>query len=124
MWRAREAQGPQRLRPLRGLPENQRGALMAWAAALDQDLAARAEPFAVPMAAVRSILQAPALPSAAPQRWQRQTELWQQRGARYWPLQQAVAAVAAGVVRASRVIANLNSRLRHSCFLRRPLGPD
>jgi hypothetical protein len=39
-------------------------------------------------------------------------------------LQEAVTAVAAGVVRASSVIENLNSRLRNYFFLRRQLGPD
>src|SRR5262245_9523725 len=122
--RAREAQCSHRLRPVRTLLENQRDALLAVAAALDQDLAALAEAFAVPVTQVRSILEAQALPSVAPQRWQRQAEHWQQLGARYWPLYEAVASVTAGVVRASSVIENLNSRLRNYFFLRRQLGSD
>ena len=122
--RAREAQCPHRLRPVRTLLENQRDVLLAFAAALDQELAALAEVFAVPVALVRSMLQAQALPAGQPQRWQRQAELWQHLGARYWPLHEAVAAVATGVVRASSVIENLNSRLRSYFFLRRQLGPD
>jgi hypothetical protein len=122
--RAREGQCPHRIRPVRTLLENQRDALLAFAAGLDQDLAALAEEFAVPVAAVRSVLQAQALPPTAARRWQLQAGLWQQLGGRYWPLQQAVAAVAAGVVRASSVIENLNSRLRAYFFLRRQLGPD
>jgi hypothetical protein len=122
--RAREEQCPHRLRPVRTLLENQRDALLAFAAALDQDLAALAEEFAVPAATVRSILQAQALPGVQTRRWQRQAALWQQVGARYWPLHEAVAAVASGVVRASSVIENLNSRLRTYFFLRRQLGPD
>ena len=35
-----------------------------------------------------------------------------------------MAAVAAGTVRASSVVENLNSRLRNYFFLRRHLGPD
>jgi hypothetical protein len=122
--RAREAQCPHRIGPVRTLLENQREALLAFAAALDQDLAALAEEFAVPTATVRSILEAQALPRGAAQRWQRQAALWQQVGARYWPLQEAVAEVASGVVRASSIIENLNSRLRNYFFLRRQLGPD
>jgi hypothetical protein len=122
--RAREPQCPHRLRPLRTLLENQRDALLAFAAVLDQELAALAEEFAVPVATVRSILQTQALPGGEPQRWQRQAGLWQQLGERYWPLAEAVAAVAAGVVRASSVIENFNSRLRNYFFLRRQLGPD
>ena len=78
----------------------------------------------MPVATVRSILQVQALPGGQAQRWQRQAELWQQWGERYWPLHQAVAAVASGVVRASSVIENLNSRLRSYFFLRRHLGAD
>jgi hypothetical protein len=122
--RAREAQCPQRLQPVRTLLENQREALLAFVAALDRDLAAVAAAFAVPEATVRSILQAQALPGVHPQRWQQQARLWQQLGQRYWPLHEAVAAVASGVVRASSVIENLNSRLRNYFFLRRHLGPD
>jgi hypothetical protein len=122
--RAREPQCPRRIRPVRTLLQNRRDALLAFAVALDEDLAALAEEFAVPVATVRSILQAQALPEAAAPRWQRQAEHWQQLGARYWPLQEAVAAVAAGVVRASSVIENLNSRLRNYFFLRRQVGPD
>jgi hypothetical protein len=122
--RAREPQCPHRIRPVRTLLEHQRDALLAFAAALDQDLAAVAEAVGVPLATVRSILQTQALAGADPRRWQRQAELWQRLRARYWPLQQAVADVAAGVVRASSVIENLNSRLRNYFFLRRQLGPD
>jgi hypothetical protein len=122
--REREARCPHRLRPVRTLLENQREALLAFAAALDQDLAALAEAFAVPVATVRSFLEVQALSGVAPQRWQRQADLWQHLGARYWPLHEAVAGVAAGVVRASSVIENLNSRLRGYFFLRRQLGPD
>jgi hypothetical protein len=122
--RLREAQGPHRIQPVRTLLENQRDALLAFAAALDQELAALAETFAVPVATVRSILQMQASPGVPAQRWQRQADLWRQLGARYRPLHEAVAAVASGVVRASSVIENLNSRLRTYFFLRRQLGPD
>jgi hypothetical protein len=122
--RVREEQCPHRIRPVRTLLENQRDALLAFAAALEQELTLLADDYAVPVTTVRSILATQALPSVEPQRWQRQAEYWQHLGARYWPLQEAVAAVAAGVVRASSVIENLNSRLRSYFFLRRQLGPD
>jgi hypothetical protein len=122
--RAREAQCPHRIGPVRTLLENQRDALLAFAAGMDQELAAVAEEFAVPVATVRALVQVQALSDAEPQRWQRQAELWKQLGTRYWPLHEAAAAVTAGVVRASSVIENLNSRLRSYFFLRRQLGPD
>ena len=122
--RARETPCPHRIRPVRTLPENQREALLAFAAALDQELVVLADELAVPVATVRSILEAQALPSVAPQRWQRQAGHWQQLGSRYWPLHEVVAAVAMGGVRASSAIENLNSRLRSYFFLRRQGGPD
>ncbi len=120
----REGQCPHRIGPVRKLLENQRDALLAFAAALDQDLAALAEEFAASVVSVRAILQLQALPSTAARRWQGQALLWQQLGPRYGPLSEAVAAVATGTVRASSVIENLNSRLRNYFFLRRQLGPD
>ena len=45
-------------------------------------------------------------------------------GERYYRLAQAVAVVAAAVVRASSVVENLNSRLRSYFFLRREVGLD
>ena len=122
--RAGAPQCPHRLRPVRTLLENQREALLAFVARLDQDLAAVAAQVAVPVALVRSLLQTPALPSAQAQRWQQQAELWQHWRERYGPLHEAVAAVAAGVGRARSVIENLNSRLRTYFLLRRHLGPD
>jgi hypothetical protein len=121
---ARAPQCPQRVRPLRTLLANQRDALLAFAAALDAELAALAAEFAVPVAPLRALLEAQALPDTAVRRWRRQAELWQQLGERYWPLHEAVTALAARVVRASSVIENLNSRLRNYFFLRRHLGPD
>ena len=43
---------------------------------------------------------------------------------RFHDVQAAVAALAAGTVRASSLVENLNSRLRSYFFLRRHLGPD
>ena len=122
--RTREPHWPQRFRPVRTLLENQRDSLLAFAAALDQELTALATEFAVPVTQVRALLEAHALPTTAAPHWHRQAELWRQLGTRYGPLHEAVTAVAARVVRASSVIENLNSRLRNYFFLRRHLGPD
>jgi len=122
--KVREEQCPHRIRPVRSLLENQREALLAFAAALDQQLSALAREFGVPVATVRAVLQTQALPTTQPRRWQQEGLLWRQLGERYPPLREAVAAEATGVVRASSVIENLNSRLRSYFFLRRHLGPD
>ena len=52
----------------------------------------------------------------------RDAELHRRLGGRYRGVRDAVAEVAAGTVRASSVIENLNSRLRGYFFLRRHLG--
>lgn len=122
--RVREEQCPHRIRPVRTLLANQREALLAFAAGLDEELSALAREFAVPVATVRAVLQTQALPATRPQRWQQEGVLWRQLGQRYQPLREAVATVASGVVRASSVIENLNSRLRSYFFLRRHLGED
>ena len=121
--RAREPWCPHRIGPVRTLLENQREALLAFAAQLDGDLAAAAAALAVPVAAAREVLQVQALPACDGRRWQRERALWQQLGERYRLLQAAVAAVAERVVRASALVENLNGRLRGYFFLRRQLGP-
>jgi hypothetical protein len=57
-----------------------------------------------------------------PSRWQREQELWRQLGGKYAQLRVEIESLAAGVVRASSVIENLNSRLRNHFFLRKQLG--
>jgi hypothetical protein len=57
-----------------------------------------------------------------PKRWQREQKLWSRLGGKYGQLRVEVEKLAAGVVRASSVIENLNSRLRNYFFLRKQLG--
>jgi hypothetical protein len=122
--RAREAQCPHRIRPVRCLLENQRDELLAFARQLDQDLQALAEDSVVPAAMVEEVRQVLSLPASRPERWQREQALWERWGARYGVVREAVSEVLGQVVRASSVIENLNSRLRGYFFLRRHLGAD
>jgi len=122
---AREAECPEQIRPVRVLLQKQGPDLLAFVVALDRDLAALAEKFAVCPTLVRALLNVQTLPSRDPRRWQQEALLRQQLGGRrYWLLSQAVAVVLRQVVRASSVIENLNSRLRNYFFLRRAVGPD
>jgi hypothetical protein len=57
-------------------------------------------------------------------KWQRQADHHQQLGRRSYGLSEAVEELAGGVVRASSLAENVNSRLRNYFFLRRQLGPD
>jgi hypothetical protein len=108
--------------PVRRMLKNQRSSLLAFAAALDRDLEALAQAYAVPVATVRELLHVQALPAGSQRRWQRDAALRQQLRGRYHRLSVAVAALAERVVRASSVAENLNSRLRCYFFLRRELG--
>ena len=122
--RARQPLCEHRIRPVCTLLENQRDALLAFAAQLDQDLAQVGQEFAVSLEVVRQVLAVQSLSERDRRRWVGQERLWQQVSSRYHGLSQAVAAVAAAVVRASSVVENFNSRLRNYFFLRRQLGGD
>jgi hypothetical protein len=118
---ARESVCPS-ISPVRRMLKNQRSALLALAAALDRDLEALAQAYALAVATIRELLQVQALPAQSQQRWQRDAALRQQLRGQYQPLSVAVAALAERVVRASSVVENLNSRLRCYFLLRRELG--
>lgn len=122
--RARQGRWEHRLRRVCVALENQRDNLLAFAARLDEDLAALAPACAVPVALAREALQVHLLGGADRRRGPREEALWRALGERYYRLAQAVAAVAAAVVRASSVVENLNSRLRSYFFLRREVGSD
>jgi hypothetical protein len=120
----REGQCPHRIRPVRTLLANQGAALLAFAAALDKDLAALSLEWQVSEATVRQLLQTQQLSETDPRRWPREATHRQQLGGRYYALSAAVAELADSVVRASSVVENVNSRLRNYFFLRRQLGSD
>jgi hypothetical protein len=122
--RAREAQGPHRIRPVRCLLENQRDDLLVFARQLDQDLQVLAEEYTIPGTVVEEVRQVLSMAASRPERWQREPALWERWGSRYAVLREAVAELLGNVVRASSVIENLNSRLRNYFFLRRHLGGD
>jgi hypothetical protein len=123
-FQARIALCPHRLKPLRRLLKNQRDALLAFAAQLDQDLEALAEEFEVSPVVVRDLLYVQAMDGRDARRWHKEAALRQHLRGRFHLLQEAVAELARQTVRASSVIENLNSRLRCYFFLRRHLGPD
>jgi hypothetical protein len=102
----------------------QRDDVLALAQALDSELGELAAEFQVPRERPRELRQVEALDPRRPRRWQREAELRQRLGGRFYLLREAVGAVARQTVRASAVIENLNSRLRHYFFLRRHLGAD
>jgi len=122
--RARQERCPHRLQPVCTALAKQRDELLAFAAALDDDLAAVAQECAVPVALVREVLGVQALSEYDVRRGPREAALRQALRGRYHLVCEAVAEVSGSVVRASSVVENLNSRLRNYFFLRRQMGPD
>jgi hypothetical protein len=120
----REGQCEHRIRPVRTLLVNQGADLLAFAVALDKDLAALALEWQVSEATVRQLLQTQQLSERDSRRWQREATHRRQLGGRYDALSAAVEEMAGGVVRASSLVENVNSRLRNYFFLRRQLGAD
>jgi hypothetical protein len=120
--RAREARCEHRIRPVRVLLENHRDCLLAFARQLDGDMAALAERLEVSAEVVREALAVQQMEDSRASKWQREKELWRQLGEKYEMLRVEVEKMARGVVRASSVIENINSRLRNYFFLRKQLG--
>jgi hypothetical protein len=121
---ARAPQCPHRLGPVVKLLRRQRDDLLAFAAALDRELAAVAATARVPVALAREVLGLQALDRRDPRRWRRAAAVRQRLGRRHHALSVAVARLPGRVVRASSAAENLNSRLRGYFFLRRQLGPE
>ena len=113
-----------RLQALVTFLKGQRDDVLAFAAALDQDLARLAQEFQVAPAVVHDVLDVQVLDERDPRRWPREAAWRQRLGSRFYGLSTALAEIRRQTVRASSVIENLNSRLRNYFFLRRHLGPD
>jgi hypothetical protein len=122
--KARAPHCPHRLTPVCTLLANHRDQLLAFAVPLDRDLAQLAAAFQVPVELVRQLLDLQTSDCRQPLRWQQEAALRRKLRNHFYPLSEAVRAVAAHVVRASSIVENINSRLRSYFFLRRHLGPD
>jgi hypothetical protein len=122
--RAREPACPHRIKPVRQLLENQREHLLAFAVGLDRELAALARRWQIGRATAREVLEMQALPLSDRRRWGREAALRETLRGRYHGVSAEVEELSAGVVRASSLAENLNSRLRNYFFLRRNLGED
>jgi hypothetical protein len=113
-----------KLDPVCTMVRKRREQLLAFAAQLDQDLLRLAAQFEVSAAIVRNLFDWERLDERQTKRWQKEAELRRQLRNRFHPLQKAVRNLARGVVRASSVIENINSRLRKYFSLRREIGSD
>jgi hypothetical protein len=122
--RDREPACPHRIKPVRQLLENQREHLLAFAVELDGDLAALARRWQIASATAREVLEMQALPETDRGRWRREARLRETLRGRYYGVCADVEELSVGVVRASSLVEDLNSRLRNYFFLRRHLGED
>jgi hypothetical protein len=122
--RARAPLCGHRLNPLCTFLDNHRDQLLGFANKLDRDLAELAARFQVSIATLRELLRLQHLSCANPDRWQREAQLRQQLGERFYDLNEAVRDLAQRTVRASSLVENLNSRLRNFFTLRHHLGAD
>ena len=115
---------PHRLGPVCRQLENQRDDLLAFARVLDEELERLGREFQIPTELLRQLLGAITRDQRDPRRWSEHAALQKRLRGRFHDVQAAVAELAAGTVRASSLVENLNSRLRSYFFLRRHLGPD
>ena len=119
---SREPSCPHRLAPVCRTLRKQRDGLLAFVQELDDNLRSVAEYAQVAEEVLRELLAVQELPMTNAQRWQRDAVLHQQLGERYHVLAGLVRELRAGVVRASSVVENVNSRLRNYFFLRKEVG--
>jgi hypothetical protein len=120
--RQREERCPHRLRPLRVLLEERREELLLFAEEVDMDISSLAAAARLPQDVVRELVAVQELPPSSGCRWRREQALRVRLGARYHELSGLVEQLRAGVVRASSLVENLNSRLRNYFHLRREIG--
>jgi hypothetical protein len=115
---------PHRIGPVRRTLENQRDHLLAFAGVLEEQLHDIAVRFNVPRCLVQRVCELQGVNQNKAAHWQRREALHQQLGHRLHDLEAAVKQAMADTPRASSIVENLNSRLRHYFFLRRHLGDD
>jgi hypothetical protein len=120
----RVASCPHRLGPIYRLLKNRRDDLLAFALPLEEELGRMAEAWGVAPEGLRRLLRARARDPRDPRRWAEESAVRPQLRGWYEPACRALDALAAGTVRASSLVENLNSRLRTYFSLRRHLGPD
>jgi hypothetical protein len=122
--RARVASCSHRLGPIYRLLKNRRDELLAFARAVDEELGRMAAAWGVAPDGLRRLLRARCRDERDPRRWAEESAVRPQLRGWYDPACRAIDALAAGTVRASSLVENLNGRLRTYFSLRRHLGPD
>jgi hypothetical protein len=121
--RARVPSCAHRLGPISRLLKNRRDELLAFALELDEGLGQIGRALEVDPEGLRRLLRARSQDPRDPSRWAEESAVRDQFRDRFHAASRAIDALAAGTVRASSLVENLNSRLRTYFSLRRHLGP-
>jgi hypothetical protein len=119
---ARRAGCEHRLGPVCSVLDRQQEDLLGFCARMDVEVADLAVYAKVSEAVVREMVAVQEMAETDGRRWQREGALRRHLGERYEALFGQVQALRAGVVRASSVVENLNSRVRNYLFLRKEVG--
>jgi hypothetical protein len=122
--RARVSSCPHRLAPIYRLLKNRCDDLLAFALVLDEALGTIAAALQAPPELLRLLLQARSRDQRDPRRWAEEAAVREWLRGRFHEACEAIDALAAGTVRASSLVENINSRLRNYFTLRRHLGSD
>lgn len=119
---AREPECEHRIKPVCSVLRRHKAELLAFVEGIDLDIGGLAAWAGLPEAVVREMVAVQEMPQASAARWPRDGALHERLGQRYHALSQMVEALRQGVVRASSVVENVNSRLRNYFFLRKAVG--
>lgn len=122
--KARESLCSHRIKPIRKALESQRDDLLAFVVQLDEALEQIAKTHSISLQDVRQLVQMLGLSPWDGSYWKTEVQCRDALGQKYQLVLQDVQAALARIVRASSLVENLNSRLRHYFFLRRHLGAD
>ncbi len=117
-----EPKASHRIRPLRRLLETQGKELLSFTELLEVDLQGLSYAFNVEIFWIRQVLALQIISRSENLYWERAAKLYNQLGACFYDIQEAIKDLMAKTVRASSIVENVNSRLRNYFFLRKTLG--
>jgi hypothetical protein len=119
---ARRERCEHRLGPVCSMLARQKEDLLGFAEQLDADVSSLSSYARVSRSVVREMIAIQEMAQTEGRRWRREGALRGQLGDRYEALSIQVEVLRAGVVRASSVVENVNSRVRNYLFLRKEVG--
>jgi hypothetical protein len=122
--KSRESQCPDKIREVRVALENQKADLLRFAGKIEEELKAIAEKWQMPERLACELLEMSQFEPEHPRHWDMDALLWKRYGQRSSEVRDDLETLAEGIVRASSMVENLNSRLRNYFELRKILKGD